>query len=314
VTAVEPCALYLRDTVAESVRVPPAPPQHLGDDLWTSAGRVHQKLRPLRRGFRYNRSIVVPHRLNLVAAPMPRDWASRTRPLLVFGAFGLSRHPGRLQLARAIWAAEHIAPGRVHVGGSVDSLASGDASHRTSLAQQARSASRSSHSPPASLAEAHDVARNATFCLCPSGDAPSLTQRLYAAVSAGCLPVVIDLYARAPLDPQRGYPFPSLVEWSQFVVEVPANRAAMPAIDATRRGGAERYFQALQREFAALLPRLQALESQAPARRRYMQSIAHLLRFDSPTMDKGQPRRQDAASAAVYEIAGKLGLRVARPY
>jgi len=158
------------------------------------------------------------------------------------------------------------------------------------------------------------VARNATFCLCPSGDAPSLTQRLYAAVSAGCLPVVIDLYARAPLDPQRGYPFPSLVEWSQFVVEVPANRAAMPAIDATRRGGAERYFQALQREFAALLPRLQALESQAPARRRYMQSIAHLLRFDSPTMDKGQPRRQDAASAAVYEIAGKLGLRVARPY
>ena len=42
------------------------------------------------------------------------------------------------------------------------------------------------------------AAARSSFCLCPSGDAPSFTQRLYVAVLSGCVPVRVDAYPRWP--------------------------------------------------------------------------------------------------------------------
>ena len=93
-------------------------------------------------------------------------------------------------------AKAHLAPGRVRVGDMLTLLASGNESPKLgneSRRAQPNPVQSSRDSGPISLDEAHEQAKQATFCLCPSGDAPALTQRFYQSIFAGCIPVFIDL-------------------------------------------------------------------------------------------------------------------------
>lgn len=56
---------------------------------------------------------------------------------------------------------------------------------------------------------------NSKYCICPSGDAPSFTQRFYSSVLKGCLPIRVDPYDRLPVSPYR-YPFDWLIDWKTF--------------------------------------------------------------------------------------------------
>ena len=278
---------------------------HLGDDLWQS--RFYPNARrlygPIRRTLRFGRSIILPQRSQHPRSPSDKDWSSAARPLLVFGAFGMERHPGRRMLAREVQASEHLAPGRLRVG-------------------DMRYILNSSDSQELSFDAAYEHARQASFCLCPSGDAPSFTQRFYQAVFAGCIPVFVDLYLRYPAD-VIAYPFPSRICWRHFVVEVPENRSALLA--AVRLQGSEQklsqleqrlasdaFRAALEGEFKRLVPRLQQLEPHAAVARRYMRSIASVLKFDAHAAN-GELLLPDAASAALQELAVKLGIQPKPP-
>ena len=169
-----------------------------------------------------------------------------------------------------------------------------------------------------SLSEAAALAARSSFCLCPSGDAPSFTQRLYVAVLSGCVPVRVDAYPRWPADPagvESAYPYAGAVAWREFVVEVgnwstlhampyrggPSGRADEPP----RRAEHNATFRPLLREFDELLPRLLALEPTAADRRRRMRNAAHWLAFDAHASD-GRLALPDAASAALREVAQRL--------
>ena len=66
------------------------------------------------------------------------------------------------------------------------------------------------------------------------------------------------------------------------------------------------HLMALRREFASLVPRLLELEPRAAEAREYMLSVAPRLMFDAHDRD-GKLRQPDAASAALRELAVKLG-------
>ena len=274
---------------------------HLGDDLWSSSSRG-KRFHPIRRERSLSNSIVLPQRSQLppkhqaVAATSPR-------PLLVFGAFGMERHPGRGMLTGAMLAYQQRFPGRIRVGDMRHFLKKSAVS--TSLA----------------TSMAYEHARNSTFCLCPAGDAPSFTQRFYQSIFAGCIPVFVDLYLRYPLDERRAYPYPSQICWPKFVVEVPRSRAAVleavgldgvPAVplnhsEQHRAGDAFR--QVLLDEFERLAPRLARLEratAQLAAAQQYMASIANLLKFDAHSAVDGRLADPDASSAALRELAVRL--------
>uniref|UniRef100_A0A7S4MFK4 Exostosin GT47 domain-containing protein n=1 Tax=Prymnesium polylepis TaxID=72548 RepID=A0A7S4MFK4_9EUKA len=293
---------------------------HLGDDVW-NAGRV-RSAHPMKRATRFPRSIVVPYRAQYAepSSGTPSRTKSARRPLLVFGAFSAERHPLRRSLIGAMVASESLAPGRIRVGGIglKHHCNSSRAVTRQNCGRVPRfeewSGSNISVDDQGALSAALGIASEATFCLCPSGDTPSLTPRLYTSILAGCVPVVIDLYARYPLDLTRAYPFPSLIDWHRFVVEVPHNRSSMPRIEkpktvADSKQMYARFRRAIEAEMATLVPRLLQLEQHAAEARRYMRSIAHWLRYDMHATDRGRQRRlveQDAASAALHELALRL--------
>jgi len=174
----------------------------------------------------------------------------------------------------------HLAPGRVLVGRTSDF---------------------------ASLAVAARHQHNSTFCLCPSGDAPSFTQRFYVSILHGCIPVRVDTYLRYPPDPsgeEYAYPFPHLIDWRRVVIQLSANGGNATKESLTRDG-----FRHLRGSLEALIPRLLALEASGEARamRDYMRRIAPLLTFDTHSASSGQLHRQDAPSAALHELAVRLG-------
>jgi len=274
--------------LAEQGVAPWIPPEsivfHLGDDLYYY-GRIKQ-FSPIKRATRYNNSIVIPYRSFLPPAfdarhPWPEDVGESAgrRPLLVFGAFNLRRHWLRVSLVEAINRTKELAPGRVFVGSTTDFK---------------------------SLAEAASFQYNSTFCLCPSGDAPSFTQRLYVSVLHGCIPVRIDTYMRYPSDPEgveSAYPFPNSIDWNRMSLTLSANGGNSTTKESLRGG-----WLFLKSEFFRLIPRLLAMEAsgEAQAMRAYVRHIAPLLAFDAHSKT-GQLHRQDAASAALYELAIKLG-------
>ena len=197
---------------------------HLGDDKWYS-GNVQRTGFPMKRGVRFNNSIVVPYRA-VLPPRLPRSPAEAAaddrglRPLLLYGAFAASRHPLRSQLARSVTAAALAAgvSARVRVGevgevkltADVTDAPAGGAGHL-----------HGPISPPrrdgTSLVSASALAANATFCLCPSGDAPAFTQRLFTTLAMGCLPVFVDLYNRYPAEPAGpAFPFPRSIDWRRW--------------------------------------------------------------------------------------------------
>ena len=159
----------------------------------------------------------------------------------------------------------------------------------------------------ASLAEAAAHQYNASFCLCPGGDAPSFTQRLYVSILHGCIPVRIDTYLRYPPDPEgveTAYPFPNIIDWNRMSITISANGG-----NATKESHAKSGWRYLKEQFLQIVPRLVALEAsgEAAAMRAYMRHVAPLLAFDTHSKTSGQLHRQDAASAALHELAIKLG-------
>jgi len=277
---------------------------HLGDDLWnsSSAKRLYHKTKLNQRGTRFNRSIVVPYR-----APLP-VWVeslvdATSRPLLLFGAIGVHRHPKRGLLVRTLTRAAERDPraaGRVHLISNVSSVA-----------------------------EASEWARRSVFCLCPSGDAPAFTQRFYWSLLHGCIPVRVDLFQRAPPD-VPAFPFSSLINWSRAVIDVgtadtltshggsssssgttttTTRSTSTTATTTTSRRGTDHTTSIPQGWAAGLLPLLLDLEPTAMERRRYIHSIAHWLSFDAHGAD-GRLREQDAASATLYELAKLLGVTI----
>lgn len=274
---------------------------HLGDDT-CMVGNVH-KYRPTKRALCYPRSVVVPYRTFWPGLwPLGPAEAER-RPLLVFGSFGVARHAYRKWLVAALNASEPLAPGRLRVGDLPAAVhATRHADCGVALLRPRGTAAEASLCRAApSLADTAGLARNATFCLCPSGDTPALTQRFYASIFSGCLPVLIDLFDRYPNRTMpQALPFPSLIDWDRFVVRVPAVRSN--AAEGGSAGAVDRsaHSRSLQREFDGLTLRLLALEPSAPERRRYMRRVAKWLRWDAPSGE------EDAASAAIREIAHRV--------
>lgn len=164
---------------------------------------------------------MLPYRSQLPASPRNgtfdarRPWRGlgkgERRALLVFGAFNPHRHPLRPKLLAAMNRSRALAPGRVMVG-------------------------RVNDFRSLSAAAAHQS--NATFCLCPAGDTPAFTQRMYVAMMNGCLPVRIDLYMRYPADPggvESAYPYASQIDWSRVVVEISVNGGNRSLPDAKQK-------------------------------------------------------------------------------
>ena len=74
-----------------------------------------------------------------------------------------------------------------------------------------------------SLSQAAAYQYNSSFCLCPGGDAPSFTQRLYVSILHGCIPVRIDTYLRYPPDPEgveTAFPFPNIIDWRRMSLTI----------------------------------------------------------------------------------------------
>ena len=281
---------------------------HLGDGLCMS-GNVH-KYRPTKRATCYPNSIVVPYRAfwPMAAAwseqPLLHEANERRRPLLAFGSFGMKRHAYRGVLVKAVLAAEALAAGRLRVGALPEGVEQSRAQGRPS----AKTEGGGSTAAMPTITATVDSALNSTFCLCPSGDTPALTQRFYASIFSGCIPVLIDLFDRYPnRSVPQALPFPSLIDWDRIVVRLPTRQPVNgepPPVTASQSAPtpAQSHLQLLQREFDGLVPRLLALEPSAPARRRYMRRVAHWLRWDAPA--GAEP---DAASATLFEIARRLG-------
>ncbi len=252
---------------------------HLGDDMWngSSAKGLYHKTRLNHRGTRFNRSLVVPYR-----APLPLEasnepaavWGAR-RPVLLFGALGVHRHPKRGVLVRTVMraaAADPRAAGRVHLLSNVSTLA-----------------------------EASSWARRSTFCLCPSGDNPAFTQRFYFSLLRGCIPVRVDLYRRAPADASGpAFPFPSLINWSRAVVDVGTADGPPGSSHAWAEG---------------VLPLLLGIEPRAPQMRAYIESIAHWLAFDAHGPDGVLREQDAASATIfqLAELLG-VDLGVAKAY
>ncbi|KAL1522004.1 hypothetical protein AB1Y20_021649 [Prymnesium parvum] len=254
---------------------------HLGDDLHFY-GRI-KHFSPNRRALRFSNSITIPYRSFLPAKfDLRHPWREEGhRRLLLFGAINAKRHWLRGELLEAVNRSRAIAPGRVLVG---------------------------STSQFSSLANAAALQLNATFCLCPSGDAPAFTQRLYVSILHGCIPVRIDTYLRYPPDPEHiesAYPFPHLIDWKKMSLTITANGRHMSKLELAKKG-----YVHLKKEFSKLVPQLLALEASGEARvmRAYMRKIVPLLTFDAHSRT-GELLRQDAASAAIHELAIKLGKR-----
>lgn len=240
----------------------------------------------------------------------------------------MQRHPMRRALAASMRRQSHLAPGRVVVGDMLHLLAA----HAGTSGEQGPPGASEDGAPTLDLA--YEYSRNATFCLCPSGDTPGFTQRFYQSILAGCIPILVDLYLRYPPDhgssgagrDGRSFPFPSLICWPRFVIELPLNRSRVlqtaGLLSSTSSGVAEAekllstktgrssasegLWAALEAEFEQLVPSLLRIERRAAEAARYMMSISHLLRFDAH-LDSGELPLPDAASAALQELAIRLG-------
>ena len=84
----------------------------------------------------------------------------------------------------------------------------------------------------------------------------------------------------------------------------------------TKESLAKEGWEYLKAEFRQIVPRLVALEEsgEAGAMRTYMRHVAPLLAFDTHSKTSGQLHRQDAASAALHELAIKLGKPLLGPW
>ena len=183
------------------------------------------------------------------------------------------RNPARLELMRAIRRHAALAPGRIVVG------------------------ELSELSPNGSFGGLAGLTRSSVFCLAIAGDAPSFTARLYFSLARGCIPVYLEPmggYTFLEGEPEEpDFPFANLIDWQRIVVMLNKTIAVISSSEPSYDG---------------LVERLIELEPQAASVRRYLRRVAHWLLFDTHAAD-GTLHRQDAASAAIYSIGAKLGLK-----
>ena len=132
--------------------------------------------------------------------------------------------------------------------------------------------------------EASDVQLNSTFCLCPTGDSKGFTARFYTALIHGCIPVRVDGYERNTTAGPVAYPFASLLDWQQMVIDIPLYRAN-----------------------ASLVEELLAIpEERRRAMQHYIRSKAHWL-----VTDFAAHAHHDAAQAVVIELEQRFNVRPA---
>ena len=258
---------------------------NLGPGHWNTS-RLRTSRFKLRA--RFDRTITIPHRSELpdVESRAFGSWDG-ARPILLFGAMSGQRNPARVELMRAIRRHATLAPGRIVVG---------------ELAEL---------SPNGSFGSLAELTRSSVFCLVTAGDAPSFTSRFYFSVIRGCIPVYLgpmggyvmstttmhkasfeaSLIRGEPEEPD--FPFAHLIDWKRIVVVLNKTTAVLSSSEPS---------------YDALVERLIELEPRAQSVRRYMRRVAHWLRFDAHAAD-GTLHRQDAASAAIYSIGAKLGLK-----
>jgi hypothetical protein len=249
---------------------------NLGPGHWNT---TRLRTSRFKRRARFDRTITIPHRSELpdVESRAFGSWDG-ARPILLFGAMSGQRNPARLELMRAIRRHAALAPGRIVVG------------ELTEL------------SPNGSFGSLAELTRSSVFCLAIAGDAPSFTSRFYFSVIRGCIPVYLGpmggylltspkAWGGEPEEPE--FPFAHLIDWKRIVLVLNKTTAVLSSSEPS---------------YDALVERLIELEPRAASVRRYMRRVAHWLLFDAHAAD-GTLHRQDAASAAIYSIGAKLGLK-----
>ena len=221
-----------------------------------------------RTGVRLPNALSVPYRVSQWVAPPPAGAAPPPRRFLLSANLNNHRASCRAKLGAAIEAA---------------AKASND-TDRVLI-------SHSMLNP----AEATDVARASTFCVCATGDAKGFTARFYFSLAAGCLPVFVDCWTRNLTLAELALPYPSLLNWSALVV-VPPNSVGVPTGVGVRGADVLR----LVREIP---------EAEVARRQRYLHSVAHWLAYDlEPSSEHPRHDRRDAPAALIRE----LELRFAR--
>lgn len=128
----------------------------------------------------FSRSVVVPYRTSTI-----KETFSSKRNILLFGAINTKRHAVRKKILQ-------VFENMTEKGVIVKEMNTFKNLQNTGL-----------------------MMTNSKYCICPSGDAPSFTQRFYSSVLKGCLPIRVDPYDRLPVSPYR-YPFDWLIDWKTF--------------------------------------------------------------------------------------------------
>lgn len=135
-----------------------------------------------------------------------------------------------------------------------------------------------------------EMASRSTFCLCPSGDIVGFTARFYFSIIHGCIPVYVDMFPRALTFDDLLFPFPTSIDWGRVTI-----------------------FRTLATS-SGLLQHLSSLPAtEVAARQRYIRSIASLLVYDTPGVER------DAPAAFIEELehrflgdAGRRGKQARR--
>lgn len=163
---------------------------HLGNELW-SGQLIHSK-NSVRRNVLFRNSIIVPYRTSADLTTV-RDRARRS--MLLFGALNGKRHPLRKKLLELF----------------------------TKYNDTIMVAEMNTFS---SLQEATYHMHNSKFCLAPSGDAPSFTQRFASAIISGCIPIHIDPYERQPqsIATDVHFPFFRQINWTNQALIIQPNK------------------------------------------------------------------------------------------
>ncbi|CAJ1407309.1 unnamed protein product [Effrenium voratum] len=203
--------------------------------------------------------------------PVPGRWEFSSKDLFIFTADGIGRRPFRREVVEELAKWQHAMPHLFVVatrdGGSKSPVCS------------------TCHSAPSGPEWAHQI-RRAVFCPVLPGD-NTFRMRLFHAVLAGCLPVVIlfpggSWYRNQGPPVEWSLPFPGRVDWRGFSVELPFDPSK----------------EALGVWAKRLVPTLLQLDAKEIHRRQaLLAEAAPLLRFDF------QGHRPDAFTALLDELS-----------
>lgn len=169
---------------------------HLGDDAFTGKAAPVNYMAPKRSSYFMPNSLIVPYRVS--------QW-------LPFGFTPPVIGPRRLLVSMNVNFARHKHRKRV-----AEQLLSDV--NRLNMSTERIFVSSQMMGP----AEAGQIARESTFCICPTGDSKGYTARFYFVMLHGCLPVRVDGWLRNTSLAPPTYPFPGLIDWKKIVIDMVA--------------------------------------------------------------------------------------------